>query len=482
MRILLINPPAENEITTQVSKFVKGESSMQPPLGLLYIAAYMRSKGYNDVFVLDCQGQGIDYASLPQKIIDFEPNIVGMTAMTFTMMDVSIVADIVKKFFPSVPVVLGGPHVDIYPDETIALRNIDYVIRGEGEVPFWRLIRILESHGNGFEEISNLVWIDSKGKINKSPVREVLNNYDEIPYPARDMIPVDNYFSIMTSSNPVTSLMTAKGCPYNCIFCYHLHHRVSYRSPGSVVGEMEDCKEMGIREVFFADDTFYLNSKRAIEICNEIIKRKLELPWGARARVNNISEEMLVAFKKAGCKRLHIGVESGSQKILDRLNKKITVRQIEKAFSLCRKHKIKTLAYCIIGSPDETLKEVKETIGLIGRIKPNYVQYSRMTPMPDTVLYREGLERKILTHDYWLEFAKNPKESVTPQFWTENFSEEELVDLADYATQRFYLRPSYVFRSLFEVKTPKDFLRKASAGLNMVKGNVSKNSFKLKMT
>ncbi|CAD7848702.1 MAG: Radical SAM domain protein [Olavius algarvensis Delta 4 endosymbiont] len=481
MRILLVNPPAENEITTQVSKFVKGESSMQPPLGLLYIAAYMRSKGYEDVFILDCQGQGIDYGNLPKKIIAFDPDIVGMTAMTFTMMDVSIVADIVKKLFPSVPVVIGGPHVDIYPNETMALKNVDYVIRGEGEIPFFDLVRALETPGDEYKKISNLVWIDREGKINKNPVRDVLNNYDEIPFPARDMLPVDNYFSIMTSSNPVTSLMTAKGCPYNCIFCYHLHHRVSYRSVSSVVDEMEECKELRIREVFFTDDTFYLNSKRAIEICDEIVKRKLKLPWGARARVNNVSEEMLTAFKKAGCKRLHIGVESGSQKILDRLNKKITVGQIEKAFSLCRKHKIKTLAYCIIGSPDETLKEVDETINLIGRIKPDYVQYSRMTPMPDTILYREGLKRKILSHDYWLEFAKDPTKPVSPQFWTENFSKEELVDLADYATQRFYLRPSYVLKSLFEVKNPKEFLRKANVGLNMVKGNISKKAFRLKM-
>lgn len=475
MKILLINPPSENEIRTQVTRFISGESSMQPPLGLLYIAAYMIDKGHNDTYVLDCQGEGISYSALSDKIANIQPDIVGITAMTFTMVDVVKTATTVKETCPKAQIVLGGPHVDIYPKETIKLDNVDYAIRGEGEIPFFQLVHAIEQGNRAFHRVPNLIWIANESQCMINHVRTELNDYDLLPFPAREINPIENYYSIMTANNPVTSLMTAKGCPYSCIFCYHPDKKVKHRSPASVADEMEQIKKMGIREVFFVDDTFYVNPKIAMDVCQKLIERNVGLPWGARARVNIISDKMLTFFKKAGCKRLHIGVESGNQNVLNALDKKITIEQIERAFKLCHKHKMKTLAYFIIGSPGETRKEIEDTIKLVKRIKPDYVQFSRMTPMPSTKLYEEGLKNGVLTHDYWLEFAKDPQKPIHPQLWTENFSEEELLDLTDHATMRFYLRPSYFLKSIAEIKTTKDFMQKAKVGINMVKAKLRTN-------
>ena len=449
MKLLLINPPADNEIRTQVTRFVSGESSMQPPLGLLYIAAYMKDRGYSDIQVLDCQGEGISYSALSHRIAGRQPDIVGMTAMTFTMVDVTKTANIVKEKWPSAQIVLGGPHVDIYSKETIKLDMVDYAIRGEGEIPFFQLVSAIEQGMRNLYSIRNLIWIGNDKQVIINEPRSELNDYDILPFPARKMMNIEKYFSIMTANNPVTSLMTAKGCPYGCIFCYHPDKRVRHRSPDSVADEMVHIKKLGIKEVFFVDDTFYVNPRIAKSVCQKLIERNIGLPWGARARVNNISDEMLAVFKKAGCKRLHIGVESGNQKVLDRLDKKISIEQIEKAFELCHKHRMRTLAYCIVGCPGETRKEIEETIQLVKRIKPDYVQFSRMTPMPATKLYEEGLKNGILSHDYWLEFAKDPRKTIHPQLWTEYFTEEELMGLADYATMSFYVRPSYILKSMF---------------------------------
>lgn len=483
MKIVLINPPAFNEITTQVSRFISEKSSLQPPLGLMYIAAVAIKGGLSDVSIIDCQAEKLSYNELESRIAQEKPDLVGMTAMTFTMTDVIFTARIIKKTSPCAKIVLGGPHIDIYPYETINLPEIDYVIKKEGEYPFLELSTKLNKGLNeDLHNIDNLIWKNCDGEIITNKTSENVNDYSSMPFPSRELIPIEKYFSIATDNNPITTLITAKGCPYQCIFCYKHIKKVSYRSSSNIVDEMEYIKKMGIKEIFFVDDTFYVNSKRAIAICDEIIERKLNIPWGARARVNNISEEMLLKFKKAGCRRLHIGVESGNDKILANLNKKITVKMIKRAFSLCKKHKMETMAYFIIGSPGETEKEVHDTINLAKQIKPTFAQFSRMTPFPATKLYEMALEQNIISHDYWQEYALNPAKPVEPQFWTEHFTQEQLSDMADYATKNFYIRPVYMIRSALRLRSFSDFKRKIKVGFSLIRANSFHKSIKLKMT
>jgi anaerobic magnesium-protoporphyrin IX monomethyl ester cyclase len=483
MKVLLINPPDFNEITTQVSRYISEEASLQPPLGLMYIAAVIRENGFNDVEIIDSQAEKISYGQLEERVSKSKPDVVGMHSMTFTMTDVMITAKIVKKVSPECQIVVGGAHVDIYPNETIKLPEIDYVIKKEGEFPFLDLITKIDNGKlDELTSVRNLVWINGDGEVVTNQEADKANDYSLMPFPARDLVPVEKYFSIATDNNPVTSLMTAKGCPFSCTFCYNPVRKVYYRTSESIVNEMEEIKGMGIKEIFFVDDTFYVNSKRAMAICDEIIRRKLDIPWGARARANTISHEMLSKFKKAGCVRLHIGVESGNNDILNILNKKITAEKIKEAFKLCRKHKITTMAYFIIGNPGETIEEVEESIRFAKKINPSFVQFSRMTPFPDTVLYTEALEKGVVSHDYWLEYAKDPSAPVSPQFWTENFTQDELADLADYATQKFYIRPYYILSSILKLRSFNDLFRKARIGFSMMMRGKSYNPFKLKMS
>ena len=483
MKILLINPPAFNEITTQVSHDISDASSVQPPLGLMYISSMLLESGFNDVIIIDCQAEKLTYGELESRIRNEIPDIVGITAMTFTMTDVMLTARLVKNIIPKSKIVLGGPHVDIYPNETIKLPEIDYAIIREGEYPFLQLVRHID-HGkeHNCSNINNLLWKDCNGNIIFNNTTNKMNNYSIMPFPARNLTQINRYYSIMTNNNPITTLITAKGCPYECIFCYKHYHKVSYRTPKNVVDEMFDIKEMGIREIFIVDDTFYVNPIIAMKICNEMIERKVDIPWGARARVNNISEEMLAIFKKAGCNRLHIGVESGNDMILSNLNKNITTKMAEKAFSLCHKYKIDTLAYFILGNPGETEREVEDTINFAKKLNPSFAQFSRMTPFPATKLYQMALDRHIFENDYWKEYAINPYNKITPRYWTEHFSQNRLAELVDYATRQFYVRPGYIFKSISKIKGLQDLKRKTRTGVKLIISNTSNANKKLKMT
>ena len=483
MKILLIYPPSENEITTQVSRLISGESSLQPPLGLMYIASNLLKAGYDRVKIIDSQAEKLSYEDIENLIYNEQPDVVGMTSLTFNMVDVMLTAKIVRSVAPYAKIVLGGPHVNIYPEDTVRLPEVDYAIRNEGEHAFLKLISCLENDKLGnLSAVENLVWIDQNGNVKLNAIQTSANDYSTMPYPARHLVPVEKYFSIMTSNNPTTTLITAKGCPYRCVFCYRNDGQVKYRTPSSIANEMEEIKNMGIREVVFVDDTFYVNNKKAMAICDEIIKRKLDLPWAARARVNNITEEMLEKLKTAGCHRLHIGMEAGNNKILKNINKKITVEMAKKAFKLCCRYKMDTLAYFIIGNPGEGIKDVEDTVRLAAELNPTFAQFSRMTPFPATKLYETGLERGIITYDYWKEFAKNPTNSVQPQFWTEHFTQDELADLADYAIRKFYLRTSYVINSIMQLRNYSDLKRKAKSGLAMLRAKLPRKPFKLKMT
>jgi len=474
LKVLLINPPAFNEVTTQVGKEITEHSSLQPPLGLLYVASYLQHYSDHEVRVVDTQVDRMSYQEIEALISDWGPDIVGMTAMTFTMVDVMLTARLVKKVSPEIVICLGGPHVDIYPEETIRLKEIDFAIMGDGEVPFFSLVGEL-GDGRRFERVPGVVYQDQDGGVHINPQMSPVPSLDELPFPDRTMIPYEKYYSIMTTNRPVGTMITAKGCPYSCIFCGERGRRPRWRSGQSVAGEMELCKELGIREMFFVDDTFYVKKQAALAIAQALIDRQVNMPWGARARVNNLDREMLEKFKESGCRRLHIGVEAGD-KVLKTLKKKITIEQARRAFRLCHEVGIDTMAYFIVGSPGETLEDVKATIALACELEPTLVQFSRMTPQPATELYQMGLRSGLLPYDYWKEFAQDPlgcaERGFRPMVWTEIFTEEELFALADYATRAFYFRPRYFIRSALRVRSLDDVKRKARAALDLFKGTL----------
>lgn len=469
MRVLLIYPPTKNIITANVPTFEEGEDGFYPPLGIMIVAAYAEQNTEHKIEILDTQVEKMGYKDIEKEIKRRRPDVVGITATTFTVIDVIMTAKVVKSIDETINVVLGGPHVNIYPDATINIPEVDYLVLGEGEITFTELIQNIENMDK-LKQIKGLVFKEGDKVVNTGQ-KTLIDDLDTIPFPARHLTPYKKYYSVIAKRVPITTMITSRGCPYKCLFCDrpHLGKKFRARSASNVVDEMEECVNRGIKEILIYDDTFTINRKRVINICDEILKRGLDIGWDIRARVDNVDEEMLKKLKEAGCERIHYGVESANPEILKVLRKGITVEQVIKAFKLTKKVGIPTLAYFMIGSPRETRTQALETIEFAKKLNPDFVHFSVTTPFPATPLYYMGLEEGVLKKDYWRDFAKNPTNGFVPELWEENLSREEWIALLKYAYKSFYTRPAYIIKSLMKLRSFDELNRKAKEGLKVFK-------------
>jgi len=468
MRVLLLAPPSTHMLQSAVPEIVDVETGAYPPLGLLYVAAFAEKSGSHTVAVLDANLEKLSAAEIGEAVRRQSPDIVGIQALTFTLIDVILAAKAIKGVQPKTPVVLGGPHVYLYPEETMEIAEVDYLILGEGEEPFAQLMDTLESGGD-LAKVPGLVWRQN-GQIVKNPLPPLVRDLDRLPHPARHLVPYERYYSALSRETPITTLMSSRGCPYHCIFCDRPHLGKSFRArtAQSVVEEMALCAGMGIREIFFYDDTFSIDRKRVIEICEKIRERGLKVAWDIRARVNTLDEEVLDRLAEAGCARVHLGVEAGTPEIIRVLRKGIDLDQAKRVFAMAAERGITTLAYFMIGNPTETRSQMEQTLAFAMGLRTDFVHFAVTTPYPGTELYRMGLERGVLPRDYWREFARNPQPGFRPMLWEEVLSRDELLVLLDRAYKSFYRRPGYLLRRTLKVRSWSEFMRQLRAGWKLL--------------
>ena len=469
MRVLLINPPAENTLIGNNPVVIEEQRGVNPPLGILYVAAYIRARSAHSVEILDCIAEKISSAEIADIVRKSKPDLVGLTAMTFTMIDVLKAAKAVKGANPNIIVALGGPHPYLYPEETIAFEDIDFLVQGEGEETFLELINSI----NDKRELSSVKGIVFKADNNiiQTEQRGFIQDLDCLPYPARDMTDIRKYNSILSSSRFATTMITSRGCPFKCSFCLrpHLGKAFRARTPQNIVNEMETCIGMGIREFLIYDDTFSVDINKSKEICRRIIKRNLDISWDIRSRVDTIDEELLLLLKKARCNRIHYGVESGSNRILNILKKGITTQQAEHAVEKTRKSGIASLAYFMIGSPGETREEALKTIDFAIKLNPDFAHFTIFCPFPGTELYALALDKGIIKEDTWRRFSSNPDIDFKPPLWIENMSEEEMLGLLSYAYRSFYMRPAYICNRLLKLKSFIELKRQFHAAMSLIR-------------
>jgi anaerobic magnesium-protoporphyrin IX monomethyl ester cyclase len=466
MKALLINPPAENTLVNEVPEVLSSERGHNPPLGLLYLASSLAAAGHK-VEVLDSQVQETPHLGIQEAVRKSRPDMVGISAMSFTLIDALLVAKAVKDVDREIPVVLGGPHPTIYPNETARLENIDYAVIGEGEHTLVKLADALES-GKTVEGIGGIAHRIGERVINTG-MPPFIEDLDNLPFPARTLTPYKKYSSLLAKRSPITTLFSSRGCPYKCLFCDRpqMGKRFRARSAQNVVDEMEECAGLGIREFLVYDDTFTIDRQRVLDVCSEIRRRGLDIGWDIRARVNTVDRELLKALRAAGCERIHYGVESGNEEILKVLRKGITLKQVEDAFTMTKEEGIETLAYFIIGSPREDRKTIEDTMRFAIKLDPGFVHFSIMTPFPATELYHLGLSEGLIKSDIWLDFAKNPRKDFIPPLWEENLNREELIGLMKKAYKRFYMRPKYVANRIARIRSSGELFRKVKAGLRV---------------
>lgn len=429
MKILLINPPSEHEIIGNDLETTRKHSGFSPPLGLMYLKSSL--KDIHNVFLLDCQASEIDYSMLGKHFLENEYDVIGITCLTLCLVDVKKTIDLIKVFSPKSKILCGGPHPTVYPEETLKI-GADCVVIGEGE-----------------SVIKEALSFEKKiyGPCSK------INDLDSIPFPERTGI--DKYHSIL-SSKVTNSMITSRGCPYHCHFCDRpaMGRAFRTRSAINVVDEIEDCISKGIEEINMYDDTFTINKNRVMQICDEIERRKLKFTWDIRARVNTVNLEMLKRLNSVGCVRIRLGVESGVQRILDVLNKEITLEQVRLAFKHAKTAGMETFSYFMIGNPKETRADIETSYSFSKEIHSDYSQFTILCPFPSTKIYSDWLK----THDkdVWREFSLNPTLDFIPPYWDENFTIEELKAMLKKIYKSFYFTPKFIFKKLFEIRNFKN--------------------------
>lgn len=421
------------------------QTTVGPPLGLAYLAAAVQKKGY-PIRILDANALSLSDIETVQRILEHRPDVVGLTSVTCTVNQCGRLADSVKAACPETRIGLGGPHPTALPALTLdEQKAVDFIVMGEGEEVFPEVLDHL-SGGVPLPELPGLAFRAADGEARVGPQKPLIRDLDAIPFPARDLLPLERYRS--PDGYSFSSLVAMRGCPGRCVYCatrvlFGQHTR--HRDPESVAEEMETCRSRyDVRTLSFLDDTFTSDPEWVRALCAAVRRRKLErrLRWLCLTRVDRVDRALLAEMKRAGCFKVEFGIESGSSEVLRFYRKGIGPEQTVAAFRAAREVGLQTLAFVMIHSPVESRESLEETRSVIGRCDPDLLQVSFCTPYPGTDLAefceREGLLLSRNWDDYV--FLK------TPLIQSDRFSPGEMVRSQKALLRSFYLRPRVIWR------------------------------------
>ncbi len=456
MKVLLIYPPVLQEET--YSRFAFAAPTL-PPLGLAYLASALLQDSH-EVKILDCIAERISLKQLRKEIDLFSPSLMGVTSTTITYPHAKEVIKLTKSIDRDIVTVLGGPHITALPEQTMKeIPELDIGVLGEGEESLQELVLGLERE-ESLENIKGLVY-RKEGATVITPPRPFIIDIDKIPFPARGLFKDLKLYSHtpLRAFGYSTSVITSRGCPFNCHYCDKSVFGRKWRahSPDYVIKEISMLKERyGIDYVSFEDDNFAASKKRVIEICKKMIDKNLNLRWGCSLRADSVDEELTNWMKKAGCCMVYIGIESGSQDMLNFINKKTTLGEIRKAVDIIKKSDIQIYGSFIIGLPKETKESLNKTIDFALSLPLTGVSFNLFTPYPNTKL-RELAEEYGTCIDGWERYSDH---SGRVPYIPEGFTEIELLELQKRAYRKFFLRPRYIMTNLNKI-LDYNFFRKS---------------------
>ena len=457
MKVLLVNPPFTLK---ECFRSFARSGSIQQPLGLAYLAAILERKGHT-VKVLDAPPLKLTLEESVNTIKRIRPDVVGLTATTPTFHRSVAIAEELKKE-RDVPIVIGGPHPTALPEKTLAYPFFDIAVLGEGEYTMLELIDCLES-SRSLSTVKGIAYKE-KGKIIKTQPREFIENLDFLPFPARHLLPPLRYYHPTPSayrSLPQGTMVTSRGCPYSCTFCDHsvFGKRYRARSAKNVVDEFEELVyRYGAKEVRFWDDTFNINRKRVLDICREISDRNLDTHWCCLCRANLVDEQMLRKMAQTGCWQIDYGIESGDEKLLERVNKGVTLLQIRDAIKKTKAAGIKVRGFFMLGLPGETEQTIRKTIRFAKTLDLDVAVFHITIPFPGTELYLQAVAHGEISaevdYQYYLMFGSDDVPYVP-----RGLDKKQLLWYRSKAYRSFYLRLDYLLRQLAELRSLRDLLR-----------------------
>jgi len=441
-----------------------------PPLPHFLIATILRDSGH--------QAKVIDASFLPHGMFDVENLIIEydfLIILTSTMTCKEDASSLVrlKKKNPRLKTILFGAHPTFMPMQTLSLEGVDFIVRGESELVIKELIDAYEKKDESWKKVLGIGWKE-KNRVFINERHPFIENLDTLPIADRNLLLHSNkidYFNPVVKRIPYTTMMTSRGCPGRCIFCssppfYGAKYRM--QSPDRVVREIEYLRNQGFKEIFFRDETFTASRRRVVEICNEIINRKIDITWICSVRVGTVDYELMKLMKRAGCHMLRVGVETGIQQLLDNIKKDIRIEDTEKLFYLAHKIGMDTHAHCMLGVPGETWETINETIKFVKKIDPTIVTFGICTPYPGTELFRMVEEKHPEIGDgTQCDLSRLHTFAFFNRYFT-NLTENLLELGIRRAYRKFYLRPEYILKRLFNLNSLDEFRRVLIAGTQVL--------------
>ncbi len=433
MKVSLINPPLNMNSRTWY------------PIGIGYVATYLLRAGY-DVEIIDCIGDNLSRTAFKKRLLKSKADAFGIGGLIMAFNNVLEIATIIKESFPDAFIFAGNTVASTIPETLLKNSPVQVAVMWEGEYSTVNLMNSLKNN-NPLENVKGIVFKDKNNKIVENPEQPIMKDLDELPFPAWDLIPMDNYMKNINYNYPISSV---RGCPYNCTYCCKtfLLNKVRARSPSHIIEELIEAKKrFNIKKFCFFDDLFIYNRKRVIEFC-DLKMKTLEIrniPWECSARVNLITDKLIKKMVEAKCVWIGCGFESADQDVLNCYNKGINVKQMQQAIDILRKYNIEISGggTFMIGAPNETLRSIKKSVKFAKKNKTKYLPHF-VTPYPGTSLYKEAVEKNLIKDE--LAFVKKIAKIGNTNYLTINltkaFTDEELskikVKMTYFPTTKIY--------------------------------------------
>jgi len=436
--LVLINPASLTEKKSFFKRDLNELLEKYPPLGLGYLASSCKQKGYK-VAIIDLDVEHLSMDVLIKKVASLKPRLIGVSCLSpLVSIAVGITRDIKKSF--DIPIVMGGAHTNIDPESLLKEDSIDFLIRGAGETGIVQLMDYLTSGNIELKDVDNISY-KKDGNIFHKPLSEIKEHLDEYPFPDRSLFKNSRYYNPFSLGTKFISIITSRGCVYNCTFCNPIYKKLRKRSVQNVIDEIK--KEMRERkthnfEIF--DETFNFPPEWVMEFCDRVIESKLKISFRIRCRPDFIvSEEMTKKLKRAGCYLVSMGIESSNDKTLKFYNKGYNTKQTRNAIRLLKKANLKIQGYFVTGSPSDSKQEMLDTIDFAVKSGIDFATFAILTPYPGTKLYDIVQEQGLWKDQNKLNY-EDQIGVVVPLIKHPELSKNEVKKMQRRAYLKFYLR------------------------------------------
>ncbi len=470
MRVFVINEPFVKDFcrTQRWAARTRGRV-LRAPDWLAYATAVLERDGY-DVKLYDFPAEGWGKRKLRELIRRGKPDVVVLDSTTPSIYSDIECARICKEEADSF-VIMVGPHATALPDETLrdAKGSVDVIAKGEYDYTVRDIVRALDE-GKELKGVPGIAYMEGD-RVVHTEQRGFIENLDELPFPAWHHLDIMKYFD-GGKLYPYMDMISGRGCPFRCIFCLWpqvMHgRRYRFRSPKNVVDEMEydveNWPQIRKGEIFFEDDTFTVNKKRAMQVCDEILERGLDVTWSVNARADTGDLELFKKMKKAGARELLVGFESGDQRILDNMRKGLRLEQSRDFVKLAHKAGLVVHGCFVLGLPGETRETLERTIKFALELNLDTVQFSAAMPFPGTEYYKICEEQGLIEAKSWSDWLDDGEQATVVRY--PNLSREEIEYYVDKGLKSFYLRPGYMVKFLLDTRSLSDLYRKLRGARN----------------